>query len=189
MRANELDAIEERLDARRAREWGLARLGELFKSGELPDPHPDGFLLGHPLAFCPSGAIDMWGRRLAELHMPWLGKRFGASTNEGVNVLTPLAGRVLRVVMPGFEPERELADRIEAFPFRTEAGPGALDGQTRVLKIDYNWPRNSVSFVRRILDEIVQLDTGLYLGKALMRGRNNAWRELAYFSLSSRPSV
>src|SRR5215212_3545315 len=101
MTAHELDAIEERLDARRARAWGLARLGELFTSGAFPDPHPDGFLLGQPLAFCSSGTIDMWGRRLTELHMPWLGKRFGASTSEGVNVLTPLAGRVLRALMPG----------------------------------------------------------------------------------------
>ena len=180
---SELEAIEERIDARRARASGLARLGELFGDSTAPDPPLEGFLSGRPLALSRSPLLDAWGRRLGELYMPWLGKRFESSAGWGINVLARSARLPLRVLWPSYVAERELADRIEAFSFRTRAGSGELDPATDVLKIDYDLERNP-DLVRRLLDEVVQLDRGLYLGKSLVRGRAG-WRELGYFVLSS----
>ena len=124
------------------------------------------------------------GRKLGEMHMPWLGKSFDSRSSRGVNVLTRRARPWMRVMWPSYVPERELADRIEAFPFRTSLGPGALDPETTVLKIDYDSKPNP-EMVRRVLDELVQVGDGVYLGKVLMRWQFE-FRRLGYFALRAR---
>lgn len=88
----------------------------------------------------------------------------------------------MRVLWPGYVPERELADRIEAFPFRTRIAPGELDPETDVLKIDYDFEANPDLILRRILDELVEVDDGLYLGKILFR-RSGKWMPIGFFTL------
>ncbi|MDQ3940892.1 MAG: hypothetical protein M3238_06055, partial [Actinomycetota bacterium] len=98
------------------------------------------------------------------------------------NVLVKSARGPMRVVWPNYEPERELADRIEAFPFRTRVAPGELEPEVPVLKIDYNFEANPNLLIRRILDELVQIDDGIYLGKVLLR-RQGAFKSIGFFSL------
>ena len=64
--------------------------------------------------------------------------------------------------------------------------PGAdLD----VLRLDYDLPANPRLFVtvRRVLDELVQVADGYYLGKAYVRWYWGAWSMVAYFAL--RPAL
>jgi hypothetical protein len=182
--ARRLEEIENHLDARAARAWALARLDEMFAAGRVPDPPPDGFLPGRPLALLLPGVVESVGRRIADLHMPWRGKFFDRAAERGVNVLTKQARPVLRVLWPSYLPERELADRIEAFPFRTWVGPAAVAPRIDVLKIDYDAPPNPDLFVRRVLDELVHVDDRLHLGRALFR-TGSGFRPLGYFCLES----
>lgn len=116
------------------------------------------------------------------MYMPWLGKAFDPSTQSGVNVLTPSARAPMKVLWPRYSPARELVDRIEAFEFRTRIEMGAVDVGLDVLKIDYDFEANPDFLIRRILDELVQIDENLYLGKILFR-RASGWKPIGFFSL------
>lgn len=78
--------------------------------------------------------------------------------------------------------------RYAAFPFRTYEGAGVVDTDRRVLKIDYDSDENPSFLIRDILDELVQIVPGVYLGKALLsryRPMNPIWRLAGYFALRS----
>ena len=79
-----------------------------------------------------------------------------------------------------------MADEPETyrgFVFRTYMAPGLTDTDRSVLKIDYNLEENPSLTVRRVLDELVQIDNNLFLGKAHVHWWWNAWQTVAYFSL------
>lgn len=121
-------------------------------------------------------------RAIAAMYMPWLGKSFDRDAQRGINLLTPSAKTPMKVLWPSYEAEREMGDRIEAFPFRTRIDAGAVDPGLQVLKIDYDLEPNPSFIIRKILDELVQIDDGLYLGKILYRTKT-AWRPTGFFSL------
>ena len=77
-----------------------------------------------------------------------------------------------------------------AFRFRTYGGAGAIDTDRRVLKIDYDLSENPEFLIRAILDELVLVVPGVYLGKALLRRGSPispSWRLVGYFAL--RPAA
>jgi hypothetical protein len=177
-----LNEVEERLQARLARAGEVERLDELFVQGRAPDPAPDGFLAGRWLVISCSGVLDLFERGLAGIHMPWLGKSFAPATSTGVNVLTRPSRIPLALLGPAHDPRRGgSSGRVEAFPFRTRVGDSACDPGVRVLEIDYDRDPNP-PWARRVLDELVELDAGLYLGKMLVRGREG-FRPVGYFAL------
>ena len=174
--------IQDRLEPDIARSKALADLDGMFAAGRTPDPLPSGMLDGQLVTVSVWGPFDALARRIAKVWMPWLGKTFDPESMTGVNVLAPSARKPMRALWPSYVPERELADRIEAFPFRTRVAPGELDPEVDVLKIDYDFDANPDLSVRRILDELVEVEDGLYLGKVLFR-RQGAWMRIGYFTL------
>ncbi len=79
-------------------------------------------------------------------HSSWLGKTFYSAKNTGDNRFS--AG-----------------DKTEnKYPFITYAGPGFQDAGLQTFKIDYKLPANQF-WIRPILDEIVEVAPGKYLGK------------------------
>ncbi|NOS67864.1 MAG: hypothetical protein HOO67_05910 [Candidatus Peribacteraceae bacterium] len=78
----------------------------------------------------------------------WRGKTFNTKTNTGINMM-------------GDPP-------VPAYPFRTYVTKGLRDTALDVLRIDYDSPENSW-YVRRVVDEIVQIAPGKYLGKIHLR--------------------
>ena len=174
--------IQDRLKPDAARTRALTELDEMFRQGRAPDPLPQGMLAGRFITMSVWGPLDSLTRRIAELWMPWLGKSFDPASMVGVNLLTKSARGPMRVLWPGYQPERELADRLEAFPFRNRIAPGELDPDVDVLKIDYDFEDNPNLLIRRILDELVEIEDGFYLGKILYR-RPGSWASIGFFTL------
>jgi hypothetical protein len=181
--AAELEQIFERLDPAENREVILMRLKEIFATGRVPEPAPEGFLRGRLVTMSVAPSFDSSVRRLARLWMPWLGKSFDPETSSGINIMTKAAAAPMRVVWPRHPARRDLGDRIEAFPFRTRVGTGAVDQDLPVFKIDYDFDANPGFMIRDILDEIVEIGDGVFLGKILLRWRGQH-RLIGYFSLA-----
>lgn len=76
----------------------------------------------------------------------WQGKRFDASASAGINVF------------------KKNGQTSESYPFKTYVGPGAQDKNLKVLKIDYS-ENKKPWWLRYILDEVVEVSPGKYLGK------------------------
>lgn len=93
----------------------------------------------------------------------WLGKKFNAKNGTGINVLQ--AG----------------ATTEEKYIFRTYTGTGLRDN-IQVYKIDYDIARNPW-WLRRVMDEIVEVSPGRYLGKLHLRIVPGVPFTLAYFWL------
>lgn len=81
---------------------------------------------------------------------PWIGKRFDAMRKRGVNVFL---GR---------------NENVEQFNFHTSVAPALRDTGVTVFKIEYNILENS-PFLRMVLDEIVETENHMYLGKIHIR--------------------
>ena len=86
----------------------------------------------------------------AEAQANWIGKSFDSKNNTGINRFSE-----------GLVEEK----RIE---FKTYQGKGLMDPDVDVLKIDYNIEENPF-YIKWILDEIVQVSPGKYLGKVHLR--------------------
>jgi hypothetical protein len=102
-----------------------------FMSGEIPKKMPDGFY---------NGSVGL-------SQTAWLGKRFNAEKQAGINKF-----------------KNEDDDVVEVFPFVTYIGKGLIDKEKDVIKIDYSKNR-SPWWIRFILDEIVEVGPDSYLGK------------------------
>jgi hypothetical protein len=178
----ELDRLAERLDPRRNRRDAIQGLEGLFRSGIAPDPWPSGPLEGRLVTTTTWGPWDSFVSGVARLWMPWLGKNFDREERTGLNRFQPTRATSvsLTAIFPA-HPQRHLPDRIEAFPFRNRVGPGVLDPDVQVLKIDYDFEANP-GFIRHILDELVQIAPGHYLGKVLFRV-GVRYRRIGFFSL------
>ena len=181
-----LQAARQLVKAHRGK--GLAALNALFRIGTLPDSAPDGRYQGEFLALDFAPGITQLSEWLAKLWMPWLGKTFDASHQTGDNILSKDSYLLARFFNPryrGFVTDGPVSYR--AFAFHTYTGPGVADPDRIVYKIDYNLKENPALTVRRVLDELVQLAEGVYLGKAHVHWwwqRSGSWQTVAYFSLT-----
>jgi hypothetical protein len=182
----ELQAAQRRVKHDRAQ--GLAALNTLFRTGTVPEPSPNGRYAGKLIALDIAPGLTQFFQWLTNTWMPWLGKTFNATQRSGDNIFAqgsyPLA-RFFNPFYRGFVPDRP--DSYRGFAFRTYIAPGLADPDRRVLKIDYDLESNPSLTVRRVLDELVQLDDHLYLGKAHVHWwwrRAGGWQMVAYFTLT-----
>ncbi len=95
----------------------------------------------------------------------WLGKKFDASKSAGVNIFQNPDGT-----------------QIERYPFKTYVASGIRDTNLQVIKIDYDLPENPF-WLRMILDEIVEVTPGKYIGKLSLRFIPGVSASLGYFFL------
>jgi hypothetical protein len=166
------------------REGSMAVLNSIFKLGLAPETPVDGVYRGDlitPTLFAP---LDTFGRSLSRLWLPWLGKRFNALEERGDNIFTPSAKRVGRLFWPTYSDYRPYSGRlVTSFDFRTYTGPGIEDPEISTLKLDYSSPENPGFLVRSVIDELVQVSSNFYLGKAFLRKRGGGHRLAAFFAL------
>lgn len=79
-------------------------------------------------------------------HASWQGKKVNLATATGINIF------------------QDNGKDVEKFPFKTYVGKGLRDKSIDVFKIDYA-DTDSPWYARPILDEIVEVAPGKYLGK------------------------
>ena len=177
-----LIAARSYLKENRARGWEA--LNHLFRNAAVPDPAPNGRYRGEFIALALTPGLTQLFGGLASLWMPWQGKTFSVAQQHGENVLSKGSYFLARVFNPFYRGFRsDTPKTYRAFAFRTYAAPGLFDEDLTVLKIDYDLKENPALTVRRVLDELVQLDDGLFLGKAHVRWWWGRWQTVAYFSL------
>ena len=162
---------------------GLALLNELFGRGLPPSPALDGRYRGALLTTSLNPILDWVNRTLFGWWLPWKGKIFDAAEQTGDNMFTNDGLPLARLVFLGYRGYvADGAGRSRALQFRTYVGSGRDDPDIQVLKIDYDLDVNPGFIVRDVLDELVQVDEGYYLGKAHLRW-GGGWRCAAYFTL------
>ena len=168
-----------------------ATLDRIFRLGTPPEPPLAGPFRGILVTTTTARAADPLLRALRAAWMPWVGKRFDPLSETGDNLLQRAAAPSLRLIARGQRVERAGDGLVAAFPFRTYTAAGCLDPDRDTLKIDYD-DVNPVP-VRGLLDELVQVVPGAYLGKALWprpRARSAPeWRLWAYFALQPPETV
>jgi hypothetical protein len=159
------------------------QLEGLFARGVPPEPPLDGRYDGALLQMTLAPGADLAFRSLFGLWLPWLGKRFDAAAGTGENVFDMSAYRAGERLTPApyraWWPEDDSSYR--ALRFRTSVAPGRLDPGVEALRIDYDLPENP-PLLRRIVDELVAVQPGVYLGQAILR-RGDGGRRLAWFTL------
>lgn len=187
-----VESAAERLSAARAlltqeRRKGLAALDELFRDGSPPAVALDGRYAGELLALNVAPGLTGLATWLAGRWMPWLGKRFDAASEQGDNVFHNNSRGLARVYWPLYRDYRaDGPTTYRAFAFRTRIGPGVADPDRIVLKIEYDLPGNPAATVGRVVDELLQIGDGLYLGKAHLQWWWGRWQQVAYFSLAGK---
>lgn len=180
---NDLKTTQRLLERDRT-QW-LAALNRLFRTGTPPGPPLDGRYRGELIALDLAPGLTELFQSLTAAWMPWFGKTFNASQQRGDNIFTQdsyLLARLFNPFYRGF-----IADRpgmYRGFAFRTYMALGLMDPDRTVLKIDYDLKDNPALTVRRVLDELVQIDENLYLGKAHVRWWWGTWQTVAYFTLT-----
>jgi hypothetical protein len=164
---------------------GLAELERIFAMGSAP-AELAGPMQGRVVATTIGHGADRVFEALARTWMPWKGKTFDPTRAEGRNLFTPGGDAAIRVVFPRYQERGRQDTGPVAFRFLTGVGPSVTEPTRDVLRIDYRdleenpgWP------IRRILDELVQVDDEVYLGQALMLWRGEL-RRAAWFSLEPR---
>ncbi len=172
----------------RDRSAGLAALNRLFRGGRVPDPPPDGPYDGQLVAVDLAPGLSQLVEWLASLWMPWKGKFLIQAQSKGDNIFARSSRTALRILFPFY---RGMADyepeTFRAFVFQTSVDAGMADRDRQVFRIDYDRPDNPGLSIRRIVDEIVQVEDGLYLGKIHFRWWCGRWGMIGYFVLRRRP--
>lgn len=124
-------------------------------------PKQDAFVKGAFPSPVPDGLLK---GSIDGLQVSWKGKKMHAKDQTGINIF---AG--------------ENSDE-ERYPFKTEHAKGLRDPDFDVLRIDYDLPDNPF-WLRRITDEIVQVEKGKYLGKVHVRILPDYPFTMGYFRL------
>jgi hypothetical protein len=170
-------------ETRRDRTRALAQMNTIFREGTPPVVPLDGPTTGQMIAVDMLPGITPMVDALLTSHMPWCGKSFNAAAATGENIFYPSFMPVARVIFPMYRDYRRVGDRVHALPFRTYLGAGLQDPDRQVLKIDYNLPINPRFTMRRILDELVQVDDNYYFGKAHYKLAGKSSHLVFYFAL------
>ncbi len=160
---------------------GLAELEQQFALGGAPSDL-NGPMRGRLLATTFGYGIDGPFESTARLWMPWRGKEIFIERGEGRNLFTPAGIRSIRVTFPSYREAGEGGAGPTAFRFTTAIAGSETTPSTKVLQIDYRDLDENPAMIRRILDELVQVDDRVFLGQALVLWRGRL-RRVAWFSL------
>jgi hypothetical protein len=75
---------------------------------------------------------------------------------------------------------------FRALKFTTSIKAGMVDTDRQVLNINYDSPDNPALTIRPIIDELVQVHDGVYLGKIHFHWWWGRWQMIGYFSLRAK---
>ena len=164
------------------RRAGLDALNALFRGGAVPNPPLDGPYDGQLVALDIAPGVSELAEWKASFLMPWKGKFLIKAESRGDNIFAQNWRFLL--THPFYRGARDYGpDRFRAFIFDTSIAPGKVDPDRQVFRIDYNRPDNPALTIRRIVDELVQLRPGVYLGKVHFNWWWATWQMIGYFAL------
>ncbi len=164
----------------------LDALDTLFRAGAPPVPPLDGPYDGELVALDVAPGVTQLLEWLTSLWMPWKGKHLSQEQEQGDNVFAARDRLALRLAFPFYDHIRPAGpDTIRAFTFRTSVRAGRVDPDRRVFNIDYDIPENPGT-IRRIVDELMQVDEGVHLGKIHFKWWCGRWQMIGYFALRAR---
>jgi hypothetical protein len=155
----------------------------MFRRGRPPEL--DGETRGIWLTAAMPQPAQALVRAATSAWMPWLGKRFHPSEQRGENLVVAEARLPIKLLWPSHRPAPVGGGRLAVFGFDTRTAPAEDDGGLPVLKIDYDRADNPSLLVRNILDELVEVVPGAYLGRMLVRrSRDAPYRPSGWFALA-----
>ena len=159
-----------------------AELNQLFRLG-TPPTDLDGPTEGTLVTTTTNPALDTAVRAVTALWMPWQGKRFDADAATGDNRMTRSTGLVSKLLWPLYS-MRDATEGKLAFDFKTYVEAGKEDPDVQVMVIDYaDIENNPRLIIRSIRDELVELVSGVYLGKILFNTSSDNYSKVGYFAL------
>lgn len=168
---------------------GLQVLNALFREGSVPNPALNGRYAGELVALDLAPGLTPLIEAITRAWMPWKGKAFQADAYTGDNVFDLSSWVAAHVLWPFYRGYRDVGpETYRAFEFRTYVGAGLADPDRQVMKIDYDISANPGLSIRRVVDELVQVDDGVYLGKAHLHWWWGRWQMVAFFLLRD-PSI
>ena len=152
----------------------LERLDAEARTPSIASVHGDlrGRMLAWPLLDRRPRAASAVRAFASSSVFPWRGKSFAPGE-------TPPGDRESR---HGEGINRVLSDRFRLYRFETSIGPSRA-GDFDALQLDYDLPENPW-FIRRVKDEIRELEAGVWLGQAYVTGPRGATLVL-YFALAA----
>jgi hypothetical protein len=166
------------------RKDGLAALDALFRAGTVPGAPPDGPYHGELVALDIAPIVTQLVEWLTSFLMPWKGKFLIAAESRGDNIFSAKWRTVLGLMFPFYKGNRDYGnDAFRAFIFETSIAQGKVDTDRRIFRIDYDRPDNPALSIRRIVDEIVEVSDGVYLGKVHFKWWWGTWQMIGYFAL------
>jgi len=169
---------------RAQRREGVAALDRLFREGTVPNPPPDGPYRGELIAVDIAPVVTRFVEWLTSFLMPWKGKYLVASDAKGDNIFARPWRAAFTLMFPFYRGARDHDDEsFRAFVFDTSVAPGKVDVDRQVFRIDYDRPDNPPLTIRRIVDEVVELRDGAYLGKIHFKWWWGKWQMIGYFAL------
>jgi hypothetical protein len=168
------------------RNLALSRLNEIFRAGTPPAPLLNGRYAGKLIALNIAPGLTQFTEMVAAAWMPWQGKTFNAARSTGDNIFHRSSYLLAHIFWPLYRGcVADTSATYRAFPFRTYLAPGRENPDRQVLKIDYDIPGNPALSIRHVLDELVQVGDGYYLGQAHLKWWWGRWQLVAYFALES----
>ncbi|MDB5195323.1 MAG: uncharacterized protein JWO84_507 [Parcubacteria group bacterium] len=135
----------------------------MIRTSQVLWTHDEDRFLSGTAAHLPDG---LYAGSLAGPSGTWKGKRFDREAHRGVNIFATPSGL-----------------DAEKYPFTVSVGPGTHDSIS-VIRIDYNVAANPF-WLRPVLDEIVEVAPGQYLGKLELRVLPGYPFTLLFFNLSA----
>lgn len=173
-----------RMMLKQDRRRGLAALHELFRAGDAPNQPLHGRYVGELLVLELAPILTQVVQSLTHWWMPWLGKQFDAAHACGDDIFRRASLPWVRLLYPFYRSiVHDSAETYRAFSFRTWLGPSQTDPDTQVFKLDYNLPENPRPTIRRVLDEVVEIAQGCYLGRVHWQWWWGRWQMVGYFTL------
>ncbi|MBD2436933.1 hypothetical protein [Nostoc sp. FACHB-110] len=165
---------------------GMVALDNIYRQGVVPNPLLHGRYWGEFLTANFNPVVDSWLDIVTKFWLPWQGKVFDANTNTGDNIFTNDGLLLGKIIWPFYE--RYIPDtrgRSLAFSFHSSISQSLLEPDIEVLSLNFNLPENPRFLIRDLVDQLVQIDENLYLGKAILKHPNGGWFCAAYFTLKS----
>ncbi len=151
-----------------------------FSTGMVP-AELQGFYRGSLAMLFPRSFGEIFGSFFAEIYVPWQGKFFYGGHGMGDNILPSYLIPLLRFMYRDVHTKGSEDGFFHAFPFKTSILNGLQDN-IPVLQLNYDLVQNP-PLVRSVVDEIVSVGEGNYLGKAYIK-QKDAYRLVAYFRLT-----